>query len=53
MSNGDWMIFVQRPISLVLLLICAALLVMAAWSAVRRRQDWRSKLAAAEAGDVT
>ena len=53
MSDGGWLIFAQRPISLVLLLICAALLVMAAWSAVRRRQDWRSKLAAAEAGDVT
>ena len=52
MSNGDWLIFVQRPIALALLLICAALLVLAAWSAVRRRKDWRSKLAAAEAGEA-
>jgi TctA family transporter len=52
MSNGDWLIFGQRPIALTLLLMCLLLLLMAAWSAVRRRKDWRSKLAAAETGDV-
>jgi putative tricarboxylic transport membrane protein len=53
MSNGDWLIFGQRPVALTLLLVCAALLLMAAWSAVRRRQDWRSKLAAAaETGEA-
>jgi putative tricarboxylic transport membrane protein len=52
MSNGGWLIFAQRPISLVLLLVCAALLLMSAWSALRRRKDWRSKLAAAEAGEI-
>ncbi len=52
MSNGDWLIFGQRPVALTLLLVCAALLLMSAWSAVRRRKDWRSKLAAAETGEV-
>ena len=52
MSNGDWLIFGERPISLTLLLMCLALLLMAAWSAVRRRKDWRAKLAAAETGEV-
>jgi putative tricarboxylic transport membrane protein len=51
MSNGNWTIFFQRPIAAVLLAICAALLALAALSFVRRHRDWRSKLAAAEAGD--
>jgi putative tricarboxylic transport membrane protein len=51
MSNGHWTIFFQRPISVVLLTICAVLLALAALSAVRRRKDWRSKLAEAEAGE--
>src|ERR1700716_2567565 len=51
MSNGDWPIFIQRPISLALLAACAALLVLAALSAIRSRKDWRSKLAEAEAGE--
>jgi putative tricarboxylic transport membrane protein len=52
MSNGDWLIFGQRPIALTLLLMCLALLLMAAWSAIRRRKDWRARLAAAESGEV-
>jgi TctA family transporter len=51
MSNGNWTIFFQRPIAAALLAVCAALLALAALSLVRRRRDWRSKLAAAEAGD--
>jgi len=51
MSNGNWKIFFQRPISLTLLAVCAGLLVLAAVSLVRRRKDWRSKLAEAEAGE--
>jgi putative tricarboxylic transport membrane protein len=51
MSNGDWLIFGERPIALTLLLMCLALLLMAAWSAVRRHKDWRAKLAA-ETGEV-
>ena len=51
MSNGDWMIFFQRPIALVLLVVCVALLALSAASAVaHRRKDWRAKLAEAEAG---
>jgi putative tricarboxylic transport membrane protein len=51
MSNGDWTIFFQRPIAGVLLAACAGLLVLAALSHIRRRKDWRSKLAEAEAGE--
>jgi putative tricarboxylic transport membrane protein len=49
MSNGNWTIFVQRPIAAVLLAVCAGLLALAALSLVRARKDWRSKLAEAEA----
>src|SRR5205085_4415693 len=51
MSNGNWTIFFQRPIALVLLTMCAALLALAALSFLTQRKDWRDKLAAAEAGD--
>jgi putative tricarboxylic transport membrane protein len=51
MSNGNWTIFFQRPIALTLLAICAALLALAALSAIRSRTDWRSRLAKAEAAD--
>src|SRR3954462_3939791 len=50
MSNGDWLIFFQRPIALVLLAVCSALLALAAWGLIRKRKDWRAKLAEAEAG---
>jgi putative tricarboxylic transport membrane protein len=51
MSNGNWTIFVQRPIAAVLLAVCAALLALAALSLVRARKDWRSKLAEVESGE--
>ena len=51
MSNGNWAIFLQRPISLVLLIVCAPLLALAALSLIRSRKDWRSQLAEAEAGE--
>jgi putative tricarboxylic transport membrane protein len=51
MSNGNWTIFVQRPIAGVLLAMCVALLALAALSLARRRKDWRSKLAEVEAGE--
>jgi putative tricarboxylic transport membrane protein len=51
MSNGNWAIFLQRPISLVLLVVCAALLALAALSLIRSRKDWRSRLAEAEAAE--
>jgi putative tricarboxylic transport membrane protein len=51
MSNGNWTIFFQRGIALVLLGLCFALLALAALSLRRGRKDWRSRLAEAEAGD--
>jgi putative tricarboxylic transport membrane protein len=48
MSDGHWLIFLQRPIALTLLVICAGLLVLSATSFVLHRKDWRAKLAAAE-----
>jgi putative tricarboxylic transport membrane protein len=52
MSNGHWSIFVQRPIAAVLLALCATLLVLSAVSILRRRRDWRARLAAEDAGDA-
>jgi putative tricarboxylic transport membrane protein len=51
MSDGNWAIFFDRTIALVLLLISAALLLAAAWTAMRRRKDWRAKLAAVDAAE--
>src|SRR5438105_7991817 len=45
MSNGDWLIFFQRPIAVTLLIACALLLALAAASLASRRKDWRAKLA--------
>jgi putative tricarboxylic transport membrane protein len=52
MSDGTWMIFVQRPIALVLLVVSAVLLGVSAASYVARRKDWRTKIAEAEAKEV-
>ncbi|MBK5959869.1 transporter [Rhodoplanes elegans] len=52
MSNGHWSIFVERPIAAVLLAVVAGLLVLSAASLLRRRRDWRARLAAEEAGDT-
>ncbi|HEX4555585.1 MAG TPA: tripartite tricarboxylate transporter permease, partial [Xanthobacteraceae bacterium] len=51
MSNGDWLIFFQRPIALVLIGVAAALLTLSAIAVLRRRADWRAKLAEVEAGE--
>ncbi len=51
MSGGDYMIFLTRPFAASLFAISALLLVMSAASAMNRGRDWRSKLAAAEAGE--
>src|SRR6185369_2000957 len=48
MSNGNWLIFFQRPIALVLVAVSGLLLLLAAWGVLQERKDWRSKLAAAE-----
>jgi putative tricarboxylic transport membrane protein len=52
MSNGDYLIFFQRPIALGLLAVAAFLLVLAALTLIRTRADWRTKLAEAEAGEA-
>jgi putative tricarboxylic transport membrane protein len=51
MSNGNWVIFFQRPITAMLLAGCALLLALAGLSLARKRKDWRAKLAEAEAGE--
>jgi putative tricarboxylic transport membrane protein len=45
MSNGNWLIFLQRPIALTLVVVCAVLLAMSALSMLRAQRDWRAKLA--------
>jgi TctA family transporter len=43
------MIFLQRPVALVLMAVSAALLILSAVSYLSKRRDWRSKLVEAEA----
>jgi putative tricarboxylic transport membrane protein len=52
MSNGNYLIFFSRPISLSLMIFSVGLLVLAAYSFVLKRADWRTKLAEAEAGET-
>jgi putative tricarboxylic transport membrane protein len=52
MSNGSWLIFLQRPIALTLIAAALALLLASAIALVRQRADWRSRLAEAEAGEA-
>jgi TctA family transporter len=51
MSNGNYLIFFSRPISLGLMLISIGLLALAAYAFVLHRTDWRTRLAKAEAGE--
>jgi hypothetical protein len=51
MSNGNWLIFVQRPIAQGLLAGGALLLGFAMLSLVLKRRDWRARLAEVEAGE--
>jgi len=51
MSNGNYLIFFSRPISLALMLISIGLLALAAYAFVLHRTDWRTRLARAEAGE--
>jgi putative tricarboxylic transport membrane protein len=46
MSDGGWLIFLQRPVSAVLLVVGAALLALSAFGYLSRRRDWRARLAA-------
>ncbi|HET7847928.1 MAG TPA: tripartite tricarboxylate transporter permease [Pseudolabrys sp.] len=52
MSNGNYMIFFNRPIALSLLLVSAGLLALSAYAFVRNQADWRTRLAEAEAGEA-
>ncbi len=51
MSNGNYFIFFNRPISAGLLAVCAILLVLSAVTFILKRKDWRDKLAEVEAGE--
>jgi putative tricarboxylic transport membrane protein len=51
MSGGHWLIFVQRPIALALLGVCAVLLLLSVASLLMKQRDWRAKLADAEAAE--
>jgi putative tricarboxylic transport membrane protein len=50
MSDGNWTIFVQRPVAAVLIALSALLIALSAIGYLSRRKDWRSKLVEAEAG---
>ena len=52
MSNGNYLIFFNRPISAALLAICGILLLLSAIALINARRDWRRKLAAAEDGTL-
>jgi putative tricarboxylic transport membrane protein len=51
MSDGQYGIFVQRPISAVLLAIVLTLVLLNLYSFVRRGLDWRARMALAEKGE--
>ena len=51
MSDGHYGIFVQRPISAVLLAIVLTLVLLNLYSFVRRGLDWRARLALAAKGE--
>ena len=52
MSNGNYLIFFNRPISAALLAICGILLLLSAIALINARRDWRRRLAAAEDGTL-
>ncbi|MGB9368563.1 MAG: tripartite tricarboxylate transporter permease [Xanthobacteraceae bacterium] len=45
MSNGNYLIFLSRPIAATLMVAAVILLAMSALSMVLKRRDWRAKLA--------
>ncbi len=45
MSNGNYLIFMSRPIAATLMVAAALMLAMSALSAIRARGDWRAKMA--------
>jgi putative tricarboxylic transport membrane protein len=53
MSDGNWTIFLQRPVAVVLLALAAGLLGWSAVAYLSRRKDWRAKLVEVEPGQRT
>ena len=51
MSNGNYLIFLRRPIALGLLIVSAGLIALSAYAYFAHRRDWRDRLARAEAGE--
>ncbi len=52
MSNGNYFIFLNRPIAAGLLAVSVVLLALSAVAFLLRRKDWRDQLAEAEAGET-
>jgi putative tricarboxylic transport membrane protein len=48
MSNGDYLIFVQRPISVIFLLGALAMILLALRPFIQKKRDWRERLTEAE-----
>jgi TctA family transporter len=48
MSNGDYLIFVQRPISAVFLLGALVMILLAVKPLIRKKRGWRDRLTEAE-----
>src|SRR4030095_15339219 len=53
MSDGSYMIFLTRPIAVVLLAVGAVLVLTNLYTFLGRRRDWRARLAMAEKGEET
>jgi putative tricarboxylic transport membrane protein len=50
MSDGNWTIFLQRPVAATLLALGAGLLAWSAIAYLSQRKDWRAKLVEVEPG---
>ncbi|MCJ7493686.1 MAG: tripartite tricarboxylate transporter permease [Deltaproteobacteria bacterium] len=48
MSNGDYMIFIQRPISAVFLVVALAMILLGLKPLIWKKKDWRERLTEAE-----
>jgi TctA family transporter len=51
MSNGAYLIFVQRPISAVFLAVALAMVFMGVRPLIWKKKDWRERLSEAEKGN--
>jgi TctA family transporter len=45
MSDGNWLIFLSRPIAGTLIAAAAVLLAMSVLSMMSKRRDWRAQMA--------